>query len=273
VLVELFQFGVFRSYLVEAVCQSGRGGLVHNTENIETSDSSSVLGGGTLSVVEVGGNGNNSVLDRLAEVALRYLLHLTQNHGGNLFGGEGLLLAVNLDANIGLTVLVDDLEGEVLDVILNGLVLVLLTDETFLLHSQYASFQIIVCGDVRTMSKMVRSGLEANWFLAASPTRRSSSVKATQEGVIRLPVEGTCQFGYMGWLSMKLTLVVGDDLDLSVLHDTDTGVGGSKINTDYGAGDSIAVIRDGLLVLGVCCLSQHQTADEDEEKVEGNGPC
>ena len=49
-----------------------------------------------------------------------------------------------------------------------------------------------------TTSKMVRSGLLANWFLAASPTRRSSSVKATQEGVIRLPVEKTCQllFGH-----------------------------------------------------------------------------
>jgi hypothetical protein len=68
-------------------------------------------------------------------------------------------------------------------------------------------------------------------------------------------------------------LVVGDDLNLSVLHNTDTRVGGSQVNTDNGAGDSIAVLLDGFLVLGMCCLSQHQTADKDEEKVEGDGPC
>merc|ERR1740122_331174 len=36
-------------------------------------------------------------------------------------------------------------------------------------------------------SKTVFSGLRATWFLAASPIRRSVSVKATYEGVVRLP--------------------------------------------------------------------------------------
>merc|ERR1719194_211734 len=39
----------------------------------------------------------------------------------------------------------------------------------------------------RLASKMVFSGLRATWFLAASPMRRSESVKATYEGVVRLP--------------------------------------------------------------------------------------
>jgi hypothetical protein len=34
---------------------------------------------------------------------------------------------------------------------------------------------------------MVRRGFAAAWFLAASPTNRSSSVKATYDGVIRCP--------------------------------------------------------------------------------------
>jgi hypothetical protein len=34
-------------------------------------------------------------------------------------------------------------------------------------------------------SKIVRFGFAAAWFFAASPTNRSSSVKATYEGVIR----------------------------------------------------------------------------------------
>ena len=39
----------------------------------------------------------------------------------------------------------------------------------------------------RLASYTVRSGLVVAWFLAASPIRRSVSVKATYEGVMRLP--------------------------------------------------------------------------------------
>merc|ERR1719316_684419 len=39
----------------------------------------------------------------------------------------------------------------------------------------------------RLASKTVFSGFLAVWFLAASPMRRSVSVKATYEGVVRLP--------------------------------------------------------------------------------------
>jgi hypothetical protein len=39
----------------------------------------------------------------------------------------------------------------------------------------------------RLASKTVLIGFMAAWFLAASPTRRSASVKATYEGVVRLP--------------------------------------------------------------------------------------
>lgn len=44
---------------------------------------------------------------------------------------------MNLDADVGLAILVNDLEGEVLDVVLDRLVLELLADETFLLYCQY----------------------------------------------------------------------------------------------------------------------------------------
>lgn len=116
---------------------------------------------------------------------------------------------------------------------------------------------------------MVRWGFEANWFLAASPTRRSSSVKATQEGVIRLPGHGSVGLVEEEWMA-GLTLVVGDDFDMSVLHDTHARVRGSQIDTNDGAGDGVgvALVLDGFL--GVCCLSQHQTADEDQEKVKGD---
>ena len=118
--------------LVEAVGESGGGGFVDDTENVETGDGTGVLGGSALSVVEVGGDGNNGVLDRLAEVALSNLLHLAKNHGRNLLRCESGLLLVDLDADAGLATFVDDLEGEVLDVILDRLVVELLTDETLL---------------------------------------------------------------------------------------------------------------------------------------------
>lgn len=69
------------------------------------------------------------------------------------------------------------------------------------------------------------------------------------------------------------TLIVDHDLNLSVLHDTHTGVGSSQIDTDDGAGDGIGVVLDGLLFFGVCGLSQHQSADEDEDEVHGDRPC
>ena len=65
-------------------------------------------------------DGDDSVSDLLSEVSLGGLLHLDQNHGGDFFGGEDLLLtraSVNLDVRLGVPV--DDFEGEILEVMLN----------------------------------------------------------------------------------------------------------------------------------------------------------
>ena len=62
---------------------------------------------------------------------------------------------------------------------------------------------------------MVLSGLVTAWRLAGWPTSRSpSSVKATIEGVVRMP------FGVL------------DDLRRLALHHGDAGVGGAEIDAD-----------------------------------------
>ena len=107
--------------LVEAVRDGGGGGLVDDTEDVEAGDGAGVLGGLTLGVVEVGGDGNDGVLDLLAEVGLGDLLHLAQDHGGDLLGLELLLLALVVDLyDGGAAGAGDDLEGPVLHVGLNS---------------------------------------------------------------------------------------------------------------------------------------------------------
>jgi hypothetical protein len=148
--------------LVESVCKSGSGGFVDNTEDVESGNGSGVLGGGTLGVIEVGGDGDNGVLDGLAEISLSNLLHLAQNHGGDFLGGESGILLVDGDLDVRLSALVDDGEGEMLDIILNFLLVELTADKTFLPRCQYS----IPCIPKRwvklTISKMVREGLLAN---------------------------------------------------------------------------------------------------------------
>lgn len=80
--------------------------------------------------VEVGRDGNDGVGDLLAQVGLGDLLHLSENHGRNLLGSELLLLAVDLNLDNGLSIAVNDLVGEVLDVGLDLLLVELATNQS-----------------------------------------------------------------------------------------------------------------------------------------------
>jgi hypothetical protein len=60
----------------ETVGDSGGGGLVDDAENVEASNGTGVLGGLTLVVVEVGGHGDDGLLNLHAELDLSNLLHL-----------------------------------------------------------------------------------------------------------------------------------------------------------------------------------------------------
>ena len=60
------------------------------------------------------------------------MTYLAKNHSGDLLGSKRLVLVVDLDLDTGLTILVDDGEGEVLDISLDFLLVELATDQTFL---------------------------------------------------------------------------------------------------------------------------------------------
>lgn len=73
--------------LVETVSDGSRGGLVDDTENVHARDGARILGRLTLRVVEVRGDSDDGVVDGLAKVGLGGLLHLQEDHGGDLLGG------------------------------------------------------------------------------------------------------------------------------------------------------------------------------------------
>jgi len=83
--------------LVESVGNGSSGWLVNDSLDVQTSDGSGILGCLSLGVVEVSWDRDDGVLDWFSEVSLSDLLHLDEDHGGDLFGLELLLLAHVLD--------------------------------------------------------------------------------------------------------------------------------------------------------------------------------
>ena len=94
-------------FLIKAIGQGSRGGLVDDALHIQAGDLARVLGGLALCVVEISRNGDDRLGNRLAQIGLGGFLEFLQNHGRDL--GRGVLLALGNDAHI--VALRDHLEG------------------------------------------------------------------------------------------------------------------------------------------------------------------
>ena len=101
--------GLVAAVLADAVGHRSGGGFVDDAKDFESRNLAGVLGGLSLGVVEVGGDGDDGLAYLLAQLGFRVLLDLLEDHGGNLRGRE--LLAAHLDGGVAVTRL-DDFVGE-----------------------------------------------------------------------------------------------------------------------------------------------------------------
>lgn len=181
--------------LVKTVGNGGGGGLVDDSEHVEASNQTSVLGGLALRVVEVGRDSDDGVVDGCTKVGLGSLAHLDQHHGGDLLWSEVLGLTLELDLDDWLAALVDDLEREMLHVGLDLSIGKLATDEALCVKDGVDWVHgDLVLGGISDQTLGVGEGDE-------------------------------------GW-GGSVSLVVGDNLNAIISEDTHARVGGSEIDTD-----------------------------------------
>jgi hypothetical protein len=120
----------------------------------------------------------------LAAAAARHV-HLDEHHGRDLLSGELLGLALELDDDHGLLSRTRlDLEGPQLDVALHRRVAELAADEALGVEDGVDGVHRNLRKPEPSEQTLDRNGrlLVRAWFLAASPIRRSLSVKATSAG-------------------------------------------------------------------------------------------
>jgi hypothetical protein len=178
--------------LVEAVGERSGRRLVDDAQHFKTGDLAGVLGGLALGVVEVGRNGDDGLVDGLAEIGFGGFLHLLQDEGRDL--GRGVLLAVRLDPGIAVVGLRRSCRAPA--------------------SCPWRPSGRRTAADQALDGEEVFSGLVTAWRLAGWPTRRSpSSVKATMTG----------------WCARLRRF---RSPWAAPFHDGDAGVGGAEVDTD-----------------------------------------
>jgi len=87
---------LFIALLVKTIGERGRSGLVDDAAHIEAGDLARLLGRLALTVIEIGGHGDNRIGHFLAEIVFGGLAHLLQDHRRDLLGGVFLVVDLHL---------------------------------------------------------------------------------------------------------------------------------------------------------------------------------
>ena len=179
--------------LVETVGEGGRGGLVDDAQDVEAGDAARVFRRLALAVVEVGRDSDDRLGHLLAEVVLGGLLHLREDHRGDLCGA--VALAAKLDPGVAVLRGDDVIRGD-RDALAHLVRVELAADEP--LHREDGGFRI---GDRLPLGDL------------------------TDEPLAAL---GEPDHGGRGPAALR----VRDDHRLAAFHDCDAGVGGAEIDAD-----------------------------------------
>ena len=179
--------------LVEAVGERRRGRLVDDAQHFEAGDLAGVLGGLALGVVEVGGNGDDGLLDLLPEIGFGGLLHLLQDEGGDL---RGRILSCRRPRPRRRRCRLCDLVGDELLVLLDHRVVVAAADQA--LDREDGLFRI---GDRLALGRLADEPLAV---VGEGDDRR----------------RGAHAFGVL------------DDFRRFAFHDGDAGIGGAEVDAD-----------------------------------------
>eukprot|EP00158_Paraphelidium_tribonemae_P004935 Partr_v1_DN27064_c0_g1_i2_m28669 putative NAD-specific glutamate dehydrogenase len=182
--------------LVKTKGKSGGSRLIHDTKNLQTGNGTGIFSRLTLSIIEVGRHGDNGVSDLLSEVIFGNLFHLAEDHGRDFFGSELTLLALYGYFDGRVTVLVDHLEWQVLNLHLDILVIPFATNQTLGIKDSV--------GGVGSILVLCRLSNETLIVFSE---------------------------GHPRWSNTR-TQVVGDNFHATRLVDSNTRIGSSQINTD-----------------------------------------
>mmetsp|Transcript_7571 Transcript_7571/g.15800 ORF Transcript_7571/g.15800 Transcript_7571/m.15800 type:complete len:304 (+) Transcript_7571:60-971(+) len=190
--------------LIQSVGNGRRGGFIDDAHHIQTSNRSRIFGGGSLTIIKVGRDGNHGVFDWFAQIGFGNFLHFGQDHGRDFFSLElfGFSLVLHFhercSGRSGRHV-----KGPMLKIGLDGRLTKFASQETFGIKDS-----------VGGIHGRLRFGRITNQTLRV--------------------VEGDVG------RSRAIALVIGNNLHTIILPNTDTGIGRSQINSN---GISVVVER------------------------------
>ena len=160
--------------------------LIDDSHNIQTSNDTSIFGGLSLSVIEVGRYCYNSVGDFVPKILFSNLFHLSKYHGTDLFRGKCLCASLDINLNVWFLVFLFHSERPIFDVFLNCWVVPCSANHAF-------SIENSVCG---VGCQLVLSSISDQSFSVSSE-------------------------GHVGG-SDSVTLIIGNDVNTAILVNTNT---------------------------------------------------